>query len=112
MPVYTPPALNAVNFELSAFTPTTFVLPGTALSVYSIPALNAVNFALVVYTIPVYVRKNFELLAGLFAGILKRWNGSAWVKAKLNRFNGASQVAGNLKRWDGAAWVAVDATGV
>ena len=46
MSIYTPPALNAVNFALEAFTPADMTPAQMALAVYSVPALNAVNFAL------------------------------------------------------------------
>jgi len=61
MPVYTPPALNAVDFELIV-QPAHSVAPyEMALSVYTVPALNAVDFALVTYTQPVYSTIDFEL---------------------------------------------------
>jgi hypothetical protein len=47
-----------------------------------------------------------------YDGILKRWTGAAWVKAKLKRWDGGAWVAAKLMRWTGAAWVEVDATGV
>ncbi len=46
-----------------------------------------------------------------YYGILKRWTGAAWVKAKLLVRVGGAWVAKPLKRWTGAAWVEVDATG-
>lgn len=46
-----------------------------------------------------------------YFGILKRWNGASWVKAKLMVYTG-SFVAKPLKRWTGSAWVAIDTTGV
>jgi hypothetical protein len=49
---------------------------------------------------------------GSYYGILKRWTGAAWVKAKLMRYNGATWVAAALKKWSGAAWQLVDTTGV
>ena len=64
MPVYTPPALNAVDFAL-VVQPAHSVDPyDMALSVYTVPALNAVDFALVTYTQPVYNTIDFELLGG------------------------------------------------
>lgn len=42
-------------------------------------------------------------------GILKRWNGSAWVgAAKLKFWNGAEWEQKAFKRWDGANWLSVD----
>lgn len=61
MPVYTPPALNAVDFALEV-QPSHSVAPYTmALTSYTVPALNAVDFALVSYTQPVYNTIDFEL---------------------------------------------------
>lgn len=54
----------------------------------------------------------FEASGATYSGILKRWTGAAWTKAKLLRYNGAGWVAAKLMRWTGAAWVEVDATGV
>lgn len=61
MSVYTVPALNAVDFALTSFTPE--VLPSniSVLSAYTVPALNAVNFALTSYTPPTYPTIDFEL---------------------------------------------------
>lgn len=47
-----------------------------------------------------------------YQGILKRWNGSAWVKAKLKYWNGSTWAQKKLKRWNGSAWVEVDTTGL
>ena len=47
-----------------------------------------------------------------YSGILKRWNGSSWVKEPLKVYNGSSWVAATLKVYDGADWVRVDTTGV
>lgn len=62
MSVYVPPALNAVDFALEAFTPADITPYGMALSVYTPPALSAVNFALSVYTIPTFPYVGWELL--------------------------------------------------
>lgn len=48
----------------------------------------------------------------VYFGILKRWTGLAWVKAKLQYYNGASWVSKPLKRWTGTEWKLVDTTGV
>lgn len=61
MSTYTPPALNAVNFGLTAATPDSTANPSTALSAYSPPALAAVAFALVAYTLPTFLSIDFEL---------------------------------------------------
>lgn len=47
-----------------------------------------------------------------YYGVLKRWTGATWTKAKLLVRIGGSWVAKPLKRWTGSAWVEVDATGV
>jgi hypothetical protein len=54
----------------------------------------------------------FEAPSVSYFGVLKRWTGAAWVKAKFMRWTGAAWVAAKLMRWTGAAWVEVDATGV
>ncbi len=45
-----------------------------------------------------------------YFGILKRWTGAAWAKAKLMVYTG-TWVQKPLKRWDGSEWKEVDATG-
>jgi len=48
-----------------------------------------------------------------FSGVLKRYTGATWVKAKLKACaNGSTFEAKPLKRWNGSAWVTVDTTGV
>lgn len=114
MPVYTPPALTAVNFALTE-QPAHSVVPAyNVLTTYTIPALTAVNFAIVTYVIPVYNRINFELLSAVvtYYGILKRWTGSAWVKEPLKTYLAGTWQSKPLKRWNGSAWVTVDTTGV
>lgn len=64
MSIYTPPALNAVDFALTAFTPENITPYETGLTAYTAPALNAVNFALVPYTLPDFFDINFELAGG------------------------------------------------
>ena len=112
MPVYTPPALNAVDFALTV-QPAHSVAPYVmALTSYTTPALNAVDFALSVYTRPVYNTIDFELLAAAvtYYGILKYWTGAIWDRALLKVYTG-SFGAKPLKRFDGADWLEVDATG-
>jgi hypothetical protein len=62
MSIYTPPALNAVNFEITSFTPADLTPAGQALSAYTPPALSAVDFAVTVYTRPTYPYVGWELL--------------------------------------------------
>jgi len=64
MSIYTVPALNAVDFALTAFTPEDITPYDSGLSVYTVPALNAVNFALVPYTIPNF----FDIIDDVLAG--------------------------------------------
>jgi hypothetical protein len=113
MPVYTPPALNAVDFALTARTPESVVPAYNVLVSYTVPALNAVDFALVSYTPPVYNTIDFELLDAIvvYYGILKYWTGAIWERALLKTWNGASFVTKTLKLWDGSAWQEIDTTG-
>ena len=54
----------------------------------------------------------FDAAAGItYFGVLKRWNGSSWVKGKLVVYTGA-WVAKPLTRWDGSQWRLVDTTGI
>jgi hypothetical protein len=46
-----------------------------------------------------------------YYGILKRWTGSAWTKAKLLVYLGGSWIPKPLKRWTGSTWVDVDVVG-
>jgi hypothetical protein len=50
--IYTVPALNAVDFNLSEYSAPSLAKDETALQSYTLPALNAVDFALVSYTEP------------------------------------------------------------
>ena len=79
MSTYTPPALNAVDFGLTAATPDSVTNHSIALSPYSAPALAAVAFALVAYTLPTFSGIDFELGDSAFptqyAG-LRVYNGS------------------------------------
>jgi hypothetical protein len=51
----------------------------------------------------------FEVVT-TYLGVLKRWTGSAWVKAKLYVYQG-SWVQKALRIWTGLGWGEVDATG-
>lgn len=62
MSVYTPPALNAVDFELSAYVPTSLDSPVMELSPYTVPSLSAVDFVLSAYTPPSLSNIGWELL--------------------------------------------------
>ena len=65
MSIYTPPALNAVDFDLVAFTPADITPAEMELSAYSVPALSAVDFALTTYTPPTFPYVGWELLPGV-----------------------------------------------
>lgn len=62
MSVYTVPALNAVDFALTAHAVPSLASPASALSVYTVPSLSAVDFALSVYAVPTYMDIGWELL--------------------------------------------------
>lgn len=64
MPIYVQPAHNAVNFDLSAFTPEAHPGADVGLSAYAQPAHNLVDFALVAYTQPSMPSVDFELAGG------------------------------------------------
>lgn len=73
MSVYTPPALNAVDSALDAFTPADMTPAEMALSTYTVPALNAVDFALSAYTVPTFPYVGWELLPTPAAGFKAAW---------------------------------------
>lgn len=54
----------------------------------------------------------FEASGVVYAGVLRRWNGSTWVKATLRRWNGATWVDAVLRIWTGSAWGLIDTTGI
>ena len=60
--IYTVPALNAVDFALTAHTVPDLTPAGQALAAYTVPALNAVDFALIVWALPTYPYVGWELL--------------------------------------------------
>ena len=94
MALYTPPALNAVDFELTVQPAHSVVPYDMPLSVYSVPALNAVDFALATYTPPTYNTIDFELLpdVGGTTGQIKVWTGSSWESKPVKYWNGSSWV--------------------
>ena len=110
---YTPPAPTVVNFALSAFTREVLVGATAALSAHAPPGPAAVNFVLSVFAPPSFPSVDFELgsAAHVYYGVLKRWTGSFWTKAKLMAWTGAAWAEKKLNRWDGSAWVEVDSTG-
>lgn len=62
--LYTPPVLNAVNFELTSYTKPDLSPYISVLALYTPPALNAVGFTLQAYMPPVMNTVNFEFAAG------------------------------------------------
>ena len=62
MSLYTVPALNAVDFALTAHTVPSIASPSQVLSAYTVPSLSAVDFALTSYTAPTYQNIGWELL--------------------------------------------------
>lgn len=47
-----------------------------------------------------------------FFGILKRWTGATWIKAKLMVRVGGTWVSKTVKRWTGSEWKEIDAGGI
>ena len=80
MSTYTVPALNAVDFALTAHTVPSIASPAQALQSYTVPSLAAVAFALTAYTAPTYMDIGWELLPGGFptqyAGLRAYYNGA------------------------------------
>ncbi len=73
MSVYTVPALNAVDFALTAHTAPSIASPAQVLSAYTVPALSAVDFALTAYTVPTYMNVGWELLPAPGGSFLAVW---------------------------------------
>jgi len=65
MSLYTPPALTAVDFALTAHTVPSIVQPQNVLAPYTTPVLNAVNFALSLFSQPTYPNIGWELLPSI-----------------------------------------------
>jgi len=81
MSLYTVPALNAVDFALTAHTPASIASPTQALSPYTVPGLAAVDFALTTWTPPTYMNIGWELLSSFptqFSGFRVYDNGAAF----------------------------------
>jgi len=47
----------------------------------------------------------------LYFGVLQKWTGAAWVKAKLLRYTGAAWVQAKLRKWNGTEWKEFNVTG-
>lgn len=56
------------------------------------------------------ISKSLGLLP-IVSQILKRWNGTAWVRAKLKRYNSSFLQVTKIKMWTGTSWVLIDANG-
>ena len=41
-------------------------------------------------------------------GLIKMWNGTAWVQRPVKVWNGTKWVTKPVKAWSGAAWVKTD----
>lgn len=50
-------------------------------------------------------------IVGLYYGVLKMWDGGAWVKAPLKVYLAGSWQAKPVKRWNGSEWKEIDTTG-
>jgi len=80
----------------------------------SVDRIRAIRSEQVSEALPAIVAASYFDAAGgapTYFGILRRWTGSAWAKAKLMAYAG-SWTAKPLKRWDGSQWRLVDTTGV
>jgi hypothetical protein len=103
--VYTPPALNAVDFALTAFTPANVTPYGIALSIYTPPALNAVDFALSAYTPPTFPYVGWELLpSSNITGTASYGQGAGTFDAVASlNFTGTSEFGQGSGTFDGVA---------
>ena len=103
MSIYTVPALNAVDFALTAFTPEDITPYDSALTVYTVPALNAVDFALSLYAIPDFFGVDFELLPSgpvfptQYSGLRAYYNGAVREFCLVAVADAPSGVGGVLK---------------
>lgn len=76
MSVYTPPALDAVDFALTVTTPADITPYEIELASYTPPSLNAVDFALTTFTLPTFPDVGWELLPAAPSAILGIWGRS------------------------------------
>lgn len=100
MSAYTPPALNAVDFALTAHTVPSIASPTQVLSPYSVPTLTAVNFSLIAYTQPTYQNIGWELLPG--GGVTITGTLAATDSADTAAFSGDLVHVGTLAVTEGA----------
>jgi hypothetical protein len=108
--IYNVPALDSVNFSLKHYTPKDVDKYPSELVVDSVPALDAVDFTINVYNIPEFNLISFELATPPYYGILKRWTGSIWIRAKLMTRQSIWETK-KLKRLDNVGWEEIDITG-
>jgi hypothetical protein len=103
--VYTPPALNAVDFALTAFTPADVTPYGIALSTYTPPAINAVDFALSAYTPPTFPYVGWELLpSNNITGTASYGQGAGAFDAVASlNFTGTAEIGQGAGTFDGVA---------
>ncbi len=111
MSIYTPPALNAVDFALTAFTPADITPYDSGLTSYVPPALNAVDFALVAYTLPQFNRVDWELLPGGFptqySGFKVRKTGSTIELCMVATADAPTGMGGSIRVYKGATTYAL-----
>lgn len=108
MSLYTVPALNAVDFALTAHTVPSIASPSNALQAYTVPSLAAVNFALALFTAPTYMDIGWELLPGgggfptQYSG-LRIWDGAMVELCLVAEADAPSGMGGVLKIRNGGA---------
>jgi len=57
-------------------------------------------------------RQFFEAESGIaYYGILKRWNGAAFIKEPVRVYTASGWQDKPLKRWSGTAWLLIDTKG-
>lgn len=58
-----------------------------------------------------YAEQVFDVSQIAYFGVLKRWNGSSWVKAKMKTWNGIQFVEKPMKYFDGVEFRLVNTSG-
>lgn len=56
------------------------------------------------FTVIANASTNFSISV-VAKGLIKTWNGSAWVKKPVKVWNGSAWVKKPVKVWNGSAWV-------
>jgi len=54
---------------------------------------------------------DYESPPPAYGGLLKRWNGTAWVNALLKVYLSGSWQTKPLRRWNGNEWLSIEASG-